>query len=121
MRALAILLALFSQLALAGWPEEKAKIDQLLQKISEQKGAKFIRNGEPHPASKATEHLKMKLENAQKMFWTPKKSEWTAEMFIEKIATKSSLSGKLYQIRFSDGRTVNSGDWLRTQLNSIDK
>ncbi len=56
------------------------------------------------------------MENAMNSWFAPDKDQWTAEMFIEKIASKSSFSGKPYQIRFKSGGIVNTGKWLHEQL-----
>lgn len=95
---------------------EQARIQFLLDSIARLDGAVFIRNGTEHSAIAAAEHLANKLSRAQKSFFAPPKSDWTAEMFIEKLATKSSMSGQLYKIRFADGREMAAGDWLKQQL-----
>ena len=43
----------------------------------------------------------------------------TAEDFIEKCASESSLSGEKYQIRFANGKTEYSGDYFREELRKI--
>ncbi|MCB0392808.1 MAG: DUF5329 family protein [Bdellovibrionales bacterium] len=106
---------IFSQNIFADWQEEKQKIDYLILSVA-QLDAVFIRNGEEHSAGKAAEHLRMKLVNAQSYFWTPPKEKWTALMFIEKIASHSSISKKPYLIRFADSKTVQSGPWLKDRL-----
>jgi hypothetical protein len=40
----------------------------------------------------------------------------TAELFIERLASKSSFSGKPYKIECPGGDTVLSGDWLTARL-----
>lgn len=40
--------------------------------------------------------------------------------FIEKIASKSSTSGKPYLIRFNDGREVQGGEYLRAKLAKLE-
>jgi hypothetical protein len=52
----------------------------------------FIRNGKEHQASKASEHLAMKYDHVKKRIKT-------AEVFINKIASKSSISRKPYTVR----------------------
>jgi hypothetical protein len=95
---------------------EQARIQFLLDSIAHLDSAVFIRNGTEHSAAAAAEHLAYKLSRAQKSYFAPDKSEWTAEMFIEKLATQSSLSAALYKIRFADGSEVPSGEWLKQQL-----
>ena len=40
----------------------------------------------------------------------------TAEDFIDKAATKSSLSGLAYKVRCPGGPELSSGQWLRDAL-----
>lgn len=115
------LLVLFTVLAfhaLADWPQEAEKIHVLLNSIVEL-DAVFIRNGSEHTPEQAAEHLQMKLERAQNSWFAPDKKAWTAELFIEKIASKSSISGKPYKIRFENGKTVTAREWLKKKLTAI--
>ena len=107
-------LAFAFQLYADGSLEEK-KIHFLLNNISELK-AVFIRNGSEHTPEQAVNHLKMKLERAQKSWFAPTKEKWTAELFIEKIASQSSLSGRSYLIKFNNGKTVTAREWLLARL-----
>lgn len=95
---------------------EDAKIQFLLERV-EKSGAVFIRNGDEHPAKKARAHLEHKMNMARKMFWFfgPAKAI-TALEFIEKIAAKSSTTGKIYQIRLTTGETLPTEEWLKAQL-----
>jgi hypothetical protein len=76
---------------------EDQKIDHLILFIRNLKGATFIRNGNEHPATAAADHLQMKREKAGSRIKT-------AKDFIEKIATRSSISGEYYMIRFANGK-----------------
>jgi len=89
---------------------EKEKINYLLDSI-EQSGAIFVRNGAEHSSKKAREHLELKLKRGGKY-------AKTAEDFIDNLASKSSFTGELYIMKFPDGKIVNSGDWLKRQLDS---
>ncbi len=117
---------MFSQLIYAesntspNWPKQQQRIEALLQAI-EQADLTFIRNGSEHNAKQAGEHLRMKLKRAQNSWFAPDKETWTAEMFIDKLASKSSFSGKPYQIRFTDGEQVDSSLWLYQQLANFDQ
>lgn len=68
----------------------------------------FIRNGKEHPATEAREHLEMKYNHV-------KRHIKTAEDFIDKIASKSSLSRKEYAIR-CDGVQQQARLWLTQVL-----
>ncbi len=95
---------------------EKQKIQFLLQEI-EQVQAVFIRNGQEHDSKMARKHLERKLKQAQTRFWFFTSSKPVlVQDFISKIASKSSTSGKIYQIKFPDGRTLPTENWLREKL-----
>lgn len=104
----------------ADWNEEEARINFLINEIGQLKGV-FIRNGTAHCPREAAAHMTMKMKNAIQSWFAPDKEKWTAEMFIEKIASKSSISGQPYQIKFKTGETVNAGDWLRERLKDFEK
>ncbi len=91
---------------------EDQKIERLIRSIAELKDATFIRNGDEHTAAAAADHLRTKWQRG-------KKHAKTAEDFIENIASKSSMSGKPYTIRFKDGKEVESGTFLREQLKKL--
>jgi hypothetical protein len=88
---------------------EKNKIEFLLNQIENQKGAKFWRNGSAYSPKQAAEHLRMKWEKAGK-------SIKVAQDFIEKIAAKSSMSGKAYEIEFADGTKTETRIFLIKKL-----
>ena len=69
----------------------------------------FIRNGKEHSAEDAAKHIEKKYKHYKKKIKTP-------EDFIEKSATKSMMSGKLYQIRLKDGTVISNKDWLTAEL-----
>lgn len=117
---LSILISFSTIVFASDWKIEKTKIDFLIEEVSKVEGT-FIRNGTEHTPKEASKHLNMKLNNALNSWFTPNKKDWTALMFIEKIATKSSLSGEFYLIKLKDGTTVKSGLWLKNKLKNIDK
>ncbi|EOQ90249.1 hypothetical protein LEP1GSC202_0631 [Leptospira yanagawae serovar Saopaulo str. Sao Paulo = ATCC 700523] len=100
-------------------PEER-KIEILLKKIGNFEGS-FIRNGDAHEAKEAENHLRYKLKEAKNSFFAPDPKEWTAKLFIEKIATKSFLSGTPYKIRYPNGKEVLSSTWLNEELRNIER
>lgn len=89
-----------------------AQIEALLSEISSLKDASFIRNGSTYEAKTAAKFLRGKWDSH-------KKEITTAAEFIEKAASISSTSGKHYLIRFSDGREVNCGDYLKDKLEKL--
>ena len=92
---------------------ETARIEGLISSVEQAKGLVFVRNGEEHDAVAAAAHLRMKWKRAGSRVRT-------AEDFIKYCATGSSMSGKPYQIRFADGRVMNSADYFNAQLHRID-
>jgi hypothetical protein len=98
---------------------EDQKIERLIQAVSALDG-KFIRNGEEHNADEAANHLRLKLSNAKKSFFSSGK-DWTALQFIEQLATKSSLSGIPYEIKLRDGKKMSSNDWLKIELKKMNE
>lgn len=100
---------------MADWKQEEQKINFLLDQIARVDGV-FVRNGTEHTPKQAVEHLRMKMDRAMNSWFAPKKETWTAELFIQKLASQSSITGKPYQIKFHNGRSVNSGVWLLKKL-----
>ncbi len=92
---------------------ETARIERLIDHIARQSDIRFIRNGESFEASSAAAHLRAKMSSAG---WRIK----TADHFIDYLASRSSMSGTLYEIRLADGRLVLARDWLRAELKMID-
>jgi len=77
----------------------------------ESSGCEFYRNGSWYDSKRAQAHLRDKYQ-----MLAASDQINTAEDFIEKAATKSSLSGRPYQIRCGGGEAVTSNQWLRDVL-----
>ncbi|NWJ40768.1 MAG: DUF5329 domain-containing protein [Geothrix sp.] len=92
---------------------EAQKIEALIQAVADLQGAVFIRNGTEHSPKEAADHLRLKWKNAGRRVKT-------APEFIQYCASGSSLSGKPYEIRLQDGRTVPARDWLWTELKRME-
>jgi hypothetical protein len=95
-------------------PTQSARIEYLIAAIESLPNAQFIRNDTSYDAKAAADHLRLKLRNAGSRVRS-------AEDFIRYCASQSSISGKPYLIRFSDGRVLSSGDYLRQRLAEYDK
>ena len=108
MKALALLTALLllSPAAYAG--EAEVEIEYLITTVGES-GCTFIRNGSRHDAEDAASHMRLKYRRG-------KRYATTAELFIERLASKSSFSGKPYAIECPGREAVPSGDWLTARL-----
>ena len=111
-RLVAAALLLSGAIAGAASDDETRKIQALLAGV-ERMDATFVRNGKTYDAKTAAEFLRRK--------WKANDADVaTAKDFIEKIAGKSSTSGKPYLIRFKDGREVQSGEYLRAELAKLE-
>ena len=91
---------------------DSQKIRALLVAI-ERSNLIFIRNGVEHSAKEAREHLERKLSRAGSRLRTP-------EQFIEHIASRSSMSGSPYYVKYPDGSTMRTSIWLRIKLREIE-
>jgi hypothetical protein len=106
-------LALFiGTAAAAPSPVEARKIEQLIAAVEQLRDAKFIRNGTAYDAAKAADHLRLKLREAGAHVEN-------AEDFIRLCASRSSVSGKPYEIVFDDGRRVTSEAFLSAKLQEL--
>ncbi|NCF14679.1 MAG: hypothetical protein GWP62_05170 [Gammaproteobacteria bacterium] len=106
--SLAALLIFASSLASAGEPDLTVEVGYLIDSVSES-GCKFVRNGKEHTASEAADHLRMKARRGKRYYDT-------VEEFIDRIASKSSWSGKPYTIQCGDKPAVTAGDWFTRVL-----
>lgn len=115
-RLLAIAFLMFAVAANAGErsPAQNARIEYLLGVVASLHDAQFIRNGTSYDSAAAVKHLRLKLRAAGSRIKT-------AEDFISYCASASSVSGRPYEIRFSDGQVVLSADFLRQKLLEFDK
>jgi hypothetical protein len=91
---------------------EDQKVHMLLTYIRSLEGATFIRDNTEYNTDKAAGHLESKWNKHGKKIKT-------AEGFVNKLASESS-SGKPYQIRFADGKTVTTQEVLQRELHHIE-
>lgn len=90
-------------------PQTADEIRGLLEFV-EQSDCRFIRNGAEYSGPRARAHLERKLD-----YLESKNRVKSAEDFIDLAATKSSMSGRTYEVRCSDG-TEPAGIWLHREL-----
>src|SRR5438045_542832 len=88
---------------------EERRIEYLIQTVESLKGAAFIRNGSEYNSADASKHLRLKLKAAGDRVKT-------AEDFIEGCASRSSLTGEAYKIRFSNGTITETAPFFRARL-----
>jgi hypothetical protein len=91
-------------------PNVHTEVEYLLQYI-ETSGCSFYRNGTWYDGTHARAHLSTKYD-----YLAERQLIGNAEDFINKAATRSSMSGKPYKIRCNDGVEVESGPWLHLVL-----
>lgn len=106
-------LLLSAAIALALDRQAKAEIDELISYVGTS-GVRFIRNGTEHSGAEGAQHLRDKLARAGDRVKT-------TEDFITGVASASYISGKPYLVKFADGHTQPTGDWLRAHLAEVRK
>ena len=77
-------------------------------------GCHFNRNGTWYTAAEAKAHLLDKLEYVEKRVALK-----STEQFIDLAASKSSMSGKPYQVKCGDTAPVESKRWLTEELKAM--
>jgi len=111
-------LLLSSLLALAGPamavpPQAEREIEQLITALG-RSGCEFQRNGRWYPATQAQAHLRRKYDYLRKRDLVA-----TAEQFIERGGSESSMSGRAYQVRCAGRAPTTSAAWLRARLAAL--
>ncbi len=104
---------LIGAIALALDPQTKAEIDELITYV-QMSGVRFIRNGSEYSGVQGAQHLRDKLASAGDRVKT-------TDDFITGIASRSYLTGKPYLVKFPDGHTEPTGEWLRAHLAEMRK
>lgn len=77
----------------------------------ENSGCEFYRNGTWYQGNEAIAHLKKKYQ-----YLLRKGLVSSAESFIDRAATASSMSGKPYQVRCGASGAFESGPWFNAEL-----
>jgi hypothetical protein len=104
---------LTAAIALALDSQTKAEIDELISYVGTS-GVRFIRNGTEYSAAEGAQHLRDKLARAGNRVKT-------TEDFITGVASTSYITGKPYLVKFADGHTQPTGDWLRAHFAEVRK
>ena len=95
-------------------PHEQARIDKLIRFVESHKDMIFIRNGTEYTSEDAGKFLRGKLESMGS-------DVHTAREFIDRIATKSSMSGEPYRVKFADGKTMLASQFLGDELKRLER
>jgi len=80
-----------------------------LLRAVETSGCRMERNGELHDGKAAADHLRLKLERSGR-------PGMSADQFIDRVASGSTVSGKAYRVLCPGRPPVDSGAWLRARL-----
>jgi hypothetical protein len=91
-------------------PTAKTEIEYLLSSVASS-DCRFYRNGTWYDAKSAAAHLRYKYENL-----VAKELIRDTDDFIDRAATKSSLSGRDYAIKCEGTAQVSSRQWLTNLL-----
>ena len=107
------LLAFAGSAPAAPSPTAKREIQGLMDALSAS-SCEFQRNGTWHGREEARRHLQRKYEYLLKRDLAD-----TAELFIERAASKSSLSGRAYQVRCPGQPAQPAAAWFKARLESL--
>lgn len=88
----------------------RVEIGGLMQAL-EDSGCRFQRNGSWHDAAEARSHLQRKYDYLLKRGLAD-----SAEQFIERAASRSSISGKPYRVACPGRAEQDAAPWFRQQL-----
>ncbi len=88
----------------------RSEIESLMSRL-EASACRFKRNGTWHTSAEARTHLVRKLDYLQR-----EGAVASAEQFIERAATRSSLSGQVYWVQCGAQTPQPGGEWLLGQL-----
>ncbi|MDR3175815.1 MAG: DUF5329 domain-containing protein [Desulfovibrio sp.] len=100
-------------LAFAMSAGETERVERMLEALSRESGIVFIRNDAEHTAEAAAAHLKKKFEYAANNLST-------AEEFIDKVGSRSSLSNREYLVRKTGEKARPARDYLFELLRRLD-
>jgi hypothetical protein len=106
----AIALVLIAAAHAAPAPAAKAEIEYLLSAVASS-DCRFYRNGTWYDAKSAAAHLRGKYETM-----AARGLIGGTDDFIDRAATKSSLSGKDYAIKCEGAEEMSSRQWLTNLL-----
>ncbi|MTH45934.1 YfeK family protein [Intestinirhabdus alba] len=93
---------------------EEARIGAMLEALAQQKTLIFIRNGTEHSSDEAVSHLRLKLSNTRNRINT-------AEQFIDKVASSSSITKKPYMVRIPGKSDEKAQPYLHALITETDK
>lgn len=93
----------------------RREVDGILSRLRIS-GCRFQRNGSWYDAGVASDHLARKRKHLAEHGGFA-----SAEEFIDKVGSASSLTGRPYMVQCADRPAEPSGNWLRGQLRALRK
>lgn len=109
----ACLLAFVGPVLSAPSATAKREIQGLMEALSAS-SCEFQRNGTWHGRDEARKHLQRKYDYLLKRDLAD-----TAEQFIERAASKSSMSGRPYQVRCPGQPAQPAAPWFKAKLDAL--
>ncbi len=94
-------------------PFERQRIEALLRHV-EAATVVFIHEGVEYDGAEAAAHLRRKYAPAQDEIQT-------LEQFIQEIGSRSSTTGRPYQVKVPSGAIMPADEWLRQQAAELEK
>ena len=107
--AIAVLLLMAASITCAADADTEREVAHLIEFVAAS-GCAFNRNGSQHESADAAEHLQLKYRRGKR--WVD-----TAEQFIDRLASSSSMSNKPYTINCA-GTETTAASWLHAELAS---
>ncbi|GAA4352126.1 hypothetical protein GCM10023165_40910 [Variovorax defluvii] len=92
--------------------DEHRLITALIARVRGMHEMKFVRNGEPHDAAEAAEHLEAKYKHFRKEIVT-------AEDFIELCATRSEVTRKPYMVQLGNNNPLEARAFMLRELRTM--
>jgi hypothetical protein len=99
-----------AQQPMPGATTDVAEVNHLLAFVATS-GCAFRRNGAWYDEARAAAHLRFKYQSL-----LSGSKAVSAESFIDRAASSSSLSGRPYEVRCGGGGTILCSVWLRGEL-----
>ena len=112
--SLLVLLLAVSENSLADVPESQApEVDYLIRSLKTS-GCEMIRNGKSYDGEAAAAHVRLKYDYFRDEIFS-------TQEFIERAATRSTMSGKAYMVDCPGEEPIPSADWLQNKLKAYRK
>ncbi len=111
---LLLALALASPAQAAPPAGEHALIVALIQRVETMTAMTFLRNGKPHTAAEAAQHMRAKYAHFEERVAT-------AEDFIDLCASRSEVTGRPYLVKIGEAAPVEASAFLNDELRALRK